>query len=115
MNKCVYVIWHDAHAGCSTWNHLEDMTKDDDPYVVHSVGWVLDIGAGGKSNHLSITQSWSDDDAVDSVLHIPNAMVQRVIEVRGASEQPKGRRKKDRTLGRSESSLVSKSSRSKRK
>lgn len=114
MNKCVYVIWHDAHAGTDTWHHLDDFDKDDGPYVVHSVGWLLETDRGGKKDHLSLAQSWSDDDAVDSVLHIPNAMVKQVVEVRGAGHESQRGRKKDRTLGRRESSLVSEQSRAKR-
>ena len=56
MNKCVYVIWHDAHAGTDTWHHLDELVRDEDPYVVHSIGWVLEVGQGGKPNHLSIAQ-----------------------------------------------------------
>lgn len=114
MNKCVYVIWHDAHAGTDTWHHIDDLVRDDEPYVVHSIGWVLQVGQGGKPNHLSIAQSWSDDDAVDSVLHIPNAMVQHVSEVRGTGGQLKGRRKKDHEDGRGKSARLSQSSRTKR-
>jgi len=76
--KPVLVIWHDAHAGTSQWTRLEEM-DDDEPYEVFSVGFLLDRRLGGKAKHVSITQSWTPEACVDSVLHIPVKMVQKVI------------------------------------
>ena len=78
--KPVLVIWNDAHAGTSTWERIEDLV-DNDPYEVKSVGFLMSTKAGGKRNHVSITQSWSADSCVDSVLHIPAKMVVRVINL----------------------------------
>lgn len=78
--KLVLVIWHDAHVGSSTWEHLRDM-EDDGPYVVRSVGYVIPVKNGGKKKHISIAQSWSEAECVDSVLHIPAAMVRQVIDL----------------------------------
>jgi hypothetical protein len=89
--KLVLVIWHDAHMGNHTWEHLRDM-EDDGPYVVRSVGYLIPIKNGGKKKHISIAQSWSEAECVDSVLHIPTAMIQSVIdlsETKCPSPEPK--------------------------
>lgn len=78
--KPVLVIWNDAHAGTSTWERIEDLV-DNEPYEVKSVGFLMTTKAGGKRSHVSITQSWSADGCVDSVLHIPAKMVVRVINL----------------------------------
>jgi hypothetical protein len=78
--KPVLVIWNDAHAGTTQWERIEDLV-DNDPYEVKSVGFLMTTKAGGKRNHVSITQSWSADGCVDSVLHIPAKMVVRVIKL----------------------------------
>lgn len=65
------VLWRDAHADGGSWLCVSDI--EDAPYLVESVGFVLD---GVKSGHLSICQSLGDDDGVvDHVLHIPMEMV----------------------------------------
>jgi hypothetical protein len=79
MVKPVLVIWHDAHAGSGTWEHLRDL-EDDGNYVVRSVGFLIDK-KHGKKKHVSITQSLSEVECVDSVLHIPVAMVQQIINL----------------------------------
>lgn len=89
--KPVLVIWHDAHMGNSTWEHLRDM-EDDGPYVVRSMGYLIPVKNGGKKKHISVAQSWSEADCVDSVLHIPVAMVKQVIdltEIQCTSIEPK--------------------------
>ncbi len=78
MVKPVLVIWHDAHAGTSQWTRLDEM-EDDGPYEVRSIGFLLDKRSGGKAKHVSITQSWTPEACVDSILHIPVKMVQQVI------------------------------------
>lgn len=78
--KPVLVIWNDAHAGTSQWEFIEDLV-DNEPYQVKSVGFLLAPKAGNKRGHVSITQSWSADGCVDSVLHIPAKMVVRVINL----------------------------------
>lgn len=80
MVKPVIVIWHDAHAGTSQWTRLDEM-DDDGPYEVCSIGFLLERRNGGKAKHVSITQSWTPEACVDSVLHIPVKMVQRVIQL----------------------------------
>lgn len=78
--KPVLVIWNDAHAGTNAWERIEDLV-DNDPYEVKSVGFLMTTKGGGKRGHVSITQSWSADGCVDSVLHIPAKMVVRVINL----------------------------------
>jgi hypothetical protein len=80
MVNPVLVIWHDAHAGSGTWEHLRDL-EDDGNYVVRSIGYLIDGKKHGKKKHISIAQSLSEADCVDSVLHIPVAMVQQVINL----------------------------------
>lgn len=89
--RLVLVEWHDAHGGTETWTHLDDLKQDRDPYVVYSAGFLLEEGSDGKPGHVSITQSWSFDDSLDSVLHVPIAMVQRVVYLKGP-ERDKGKR-----------------------
>ena len=97
MKEVVLVIWHDAHSGTNTWVHLEDY-KDKQPYVVNSVGWLVPKRVGGKRDHVTIAQSWSDDDAVDSLLHIPVAMVQEIVILEGSGVGNTQRSGKNREL-----------------
>ena len=76
--RVVLVTWHDAHADLNHWQHLDEMT-DNDPYVVYTVGWELAVKRGGKTKHVSVAQSISPDDAVDSVIHIPKSMVVSLV------------------------------------
>lgn len=74
----VCVIWHDAHAAAVGWESVEEL-KDDEPYVVKSVGYQLTKDTGAKRGHVSLAQSLSTDLHVDSVIHIPKKMVQKII------------------------------------
>ena len=76
----VLVIWHDAHAGTSTWEHVDEL-NDHDPYVVETVGFLLTTKQGGKKNHVSVAQSFSHEGYVDSLIHIPKKMVVRTISL----------------------------------
>jgi hypothetical protein len=67
--KMVCVTWHDAHAE-SSWQELRDI--DADPYVVETVGWLIQ---GIKPDHVVIAQSIGSDDSIDGVLCIPCQMV----------------------------------------
>lgn len=73
----VRVEWHDAHVGEDRWEDRENL-EDDGPCVVHSCGFLLTESQGGKAGHVSLVATWSDDDMVHSVFHIPQQMVQRV-------------------------------------
>lgn len=72
--RVVLVIWHDAHGDADSWTDIDDL-GDDGPCVVSSAGLLLKTGRGGKPGHVSIAQSITSDGSVDSVLHIPQAMV----------------------------------------
>ena len=73
----VIVEWHDAHVGLDSWQSRENLV-DDGPAVVHSTGFLLSEELGGKKNHISLVATWSADDMVHSIFHIPTQMVQRV-------------------------------------
>lgn len=76
----VCVIWHDAHAAAHGWESIEEL-QDNEPYVVRSVGVLLAKDQGAKRGHVSIAQSFSADNHIDSVLHIPKKMVQKTIKL----------------------------------
>ena len=67
--KMVRVTWHDAHSETS-WHEVLDI--DSDPYVVETVGWLLQ---SVKPDHVVIAQSVGSDDSIDGVLCIPVGMV----------------------------------------
>lgn len=79
--KLVHVIWHDAHSDMEGWTHVDEW-DDDGAYVVHTAGWLMPTGQGGKRAHVSVAQSVSAHDAVDSVIHIPKAMVVACVVLR---------------------------------
>jgi hypothetical protein len=78
MVKLVLVCWKDAHVPPGSWMHLDEL-KDDGTYDVNTIGFLLEPAQGGKKNHVSICQSWGQDDYVDSILHIPIKMVKKTI------------------------------------
>lgn len=73
----VLVVWADAHSDSAGWTGFKDI-EDEGEYLVSSVGWVLKPEHGGKAKHLTICQSYTPDEDVDHVLHIPNGMVRSV-------------------------------------
>lgn len=73
----VLVEWHDAHVGIDGWEDLDNI-EDDGPCVCYSTGFLLSTENGGKENHVSLVATWSVDDMVHSVFHIPKQMVQRI-------------------------------------
>ena len=72
----VRVEWHDAHVGSDGWVSREDLEQD--PYIVVSCGFLIDEAHGGKPEHLTIAMSWSLDDMLHSVSHIPTQMVRKI-------------------------------------
>jgi hypothetical protein len=76
----VIVIWHDAHAGVQQWEHLDDLS-DDEPYEVHTAGFLVTGKMGGKRNHVSVVQSYAVEGFVDSMIHIPKKMVVEIIQL----------------------------------
>jgi hypothetical protein len=75
--RLVYIVWHDAHSNTETWTALSDL--DDEPCVVHTVGFLL---AAQKTDHIVVAQSYYNDDSgreVDAVLCIPVGMVKAMV------------------------------------
>lgn len=81
----IIVEWHDAHVGIDGWAERADV-EDDGPCVVHSSGFLLPTNMGGKENHVSLVATWSNDDMVHSVFHIPRQMVQRMFILKRSYE-----------------------------
>ena len=73
----VLVTWRDAHADAQGWASVDEL--DDEPCIVHSVGFHLE---NRKPGHVTIVQSIIVDE-LDSALHIPTAMVDsiRTLEI----------------------------------
>lgn len=74
--QMVCLWWRDAHAVTDTWTAIEEL--DDEPCIVHSIGFLLrDV----KPGHIVLAQSMIDGEEygdVDHVLAIPSAMVVRI-------------------------------------
>ena len=74
----VIVVWRDAHSVSDGWMWL-DVPADPEPLMVTTVGWLIDKRHGGKRGHVSLAQSVTDHRAIDSILHIPKGMVEKII------------------------------------
>jgi len=70
----VLIVWHDAHSSSSGWEEVSEI--EDEPCVVHTLGWLIpDV----KRDHVVVAQSLiADSETIDSVLCIPVGMVQSV-------------------------------------
>ena len=75
--EMVKVTWHDAHSTMDGWAY-EDEIDDDEPFEVTHVGYLLPVGKGGKRNHVSLAFGITEDEALDTRMHIPRKMVIRV-------------------------------------
>jgi hypothetical protein len=71
-NTMVLLIWHDAHSVSTGWMPTTEIEQE--PAVVHSVGWLL---PDAKPNHIVIAQSYIEDSA-DHILAIPLKMVEQI-------------------------------------
>lgn len=80
----ILVVWADAHAGPEHWSSRNDI-EDDGEYLVQSIGWLLTVGEGGKEQHVTMAQSWTPDDDVDHVIHIPVGMVRSMAVLHPAT------------------------------
>jgi hypothetical protein len=78
--KVAVVRWLDAHADVSGWASIRG-PHDRDPYEIVTVGLLLKRKEGRKPRHVSIAQSLSQEGFIDSVLHVPKAMVVDVTEL----------------------------------
>lgn len=80
------VEWADAHTAPHEWVHIEDVAEDGE-YIVRSIGWVLPPNKGGKEHHITLCQSWTPEDMVDHIVHIPVAMVRTVANLKTSKQQ----------------------------
>jgi uncharacterized protein YndB with AHSA1/START domain len=82
----VIVTWADAHSDSSGWTGVKEHI-DEGEYIVQSVGWLLTESDGGKPGHVTICQSYTPDEDVDHILHIPQAMVRQMHTIHTDSLQ----------------------------
>jgi hypothetical protein len=75
------VVWADAHSDSSGWTSKRDVIHEEGEYLVHTIGWLLTEGEGGKENHVSLCQSYTPDEDVDHILHIPQGMVRKISRI----------------------------------
>ena len=68
----VLLVWHDAHSVSASWMQTAEIEQE--PAVVHSVGWLL---PDAKPNHIVIAQSYIEDSS-DHILAIPLKMVEQI-------------------------------------
>lgn len=81
MHSIVVVEWADAHQATDSWTAIDDLDDDGDRTIV-TVGFLLPVDEGGKSNHVTIFQSFDEEqEMVDNVLHIPTGMVKSMRAV----------------------------------
>lgn len=81
MKSIVIVEWADAHQATDSWTAIDDL-DDDGERLIQTVGFVLPVDEGGKDNHVTIFQSFDEEqDMVDNVLHIPVGMVKSMRAV----------------------------------
>lgn len=83
LKTMVLLEWHDAHSGENdTWTPADEI-EDAGPYLVKSIGWLI---SGVKAGHVTIAQSWTQDDQVDHLLHVPAGMVARCLSLNAGAE-----------------------------
>ena len=87
VSTIVHVTWRDASSDAEGWTHLNDIDREST--LVDSVGVMLDKDEA-RPDHVSIYQSRiQGTDQVDSVLHIPKAMVVLCEIIHIKAPQPK--------------------------
>ena len=73
----VLVTWHYASSEVDGWTHIADLDRT--PTAVETCGFLLTEDEGGRPGHVSIYQSRiTGTDQVDSVIHIPQGMIQHI-------------------------------------
>lgn len=81
MQSIVIVEWVDAHQGTESWTSIHDLADEGDRLIL-TVGFVLPTDEGGKENHITVFQSFDEEqEMVDNVLHIPVGMVKSMRAV----------------------------------
>ena len=78
----VLVIWADAHCDDAGWISTE--LDSEDEILVHSVGFLVPSGEGGKPKHVTLWQSLCEDEGI-SRFHIPVDMVRTLKVLRSAN------------------------------
>lgn len=94
----VLVTWHDAHGDARGWSQYDDL--DSEPCIVHTAGFHL---VEAKKGHISVAQSITGDD-LDSVIHIPTAMVVNVRNLELDNDSLRKPKKDDRRLSKASKS-----------
>jgi len=71
------ITWHDCHGDSDGWLTLGELEQE--PAIVHSVGWLVPTQEGGCPDHVTLYQSRIEGtEQIDSVVHIPVGMVKNV-------------------------------------
>jgi hypothetical protein len=74
------VVWADAHSDSSGWTGRDHVSEEGE-YLVNSIGWLLTEQDGGKTSHVTLCQSYTPDEDVDHILHIPQGMVRKMSKI----------------------------------
>lgn len=72
----VAVLWYDTWGATSGWTDVDAIDKG--YCYVTTVGILL---KNHNRGHVTVLQSWTDSDAVDNVIHIPDVNVISITEV----------------------------------
>lgn len=94
----ILVTWRDAHGDARGWTQYDDL--DSDPCIVHTAGFLLE---NVKKDHVSIAQSITGDD-LDSVIHIPTAMVENIRNLELDNDSLRRPKKDDRRISKASKS-----------
>jgi len=81
MLSIVLVEWADAHQVTDSWTSIADLS-DEGERIIHTVGFLLPLDNGGKNGHITICQSFDEQEQmVDNVMHVPVGMVRSMRAV----------------------------------
>ena len=81
MQSVVIVEWADAHQSTMHWTSITELDNSGER-MIRTVGFLLTVEDGGKEEHITIAQSWdNEEELVDNVLHIPISMVRQMSAV----------------------------------
>jgi len=75
----VVVVWKDAHSGSNSWLQVDGYEDDGDCQIL-SMGFFCE---NLKNGHVALAQSVDPDNNVDSLLFIPEEMVQGIVVLNG--------------------------------
>ena len=75
----VLVEWIDAQADADRWTSRAELNRE--PRRIRTVGYIV---ADVIDGHTTVAASWDEDtDHYGAVMHIPDAMIVRVVKLRG--------------------------------